>query len=145
MSWLARYRFKLYVRNSIWILPSLSIILALLMVVLLSRIDRALGWEMNISEDTARTVMGTVAASMFTLVVVGSSAILLVVQLASAQLTPRIITLVYRNNIRKLSLSFFVFTFTFSVGVLVRIEGSTPLLTSYLAAYGFLINLALYI
>jgi len=29
--------------------------------------------------------------------------------------------------------------------VLVRIEGSTPLLTSYLAAYGFLINLALYI
>lgn len=145
MSWLARYRFKLYVLNSVWIFPSLSIILALLTVVLLSRIDRALGWEMNISEDTARMVMGTVAASMFTLVVVGSSAILLVVQLASAQLTPRIITLVYRNNIRKLSLSFFVFTFTFSVGVLVRIEGSTPLLTSYLAAYGFLLNLALFL
>ena len=70
--------------HSVWIFPSLSIILALLTVVLLSRIDRALGWEMNISEDTARMVMGTVAASMFTLVVVGSSAILLVVQLASA-------------------------------------------------------------
>jgi uncharacterized membrane protein len=145
MSWLARYRLKLYVLNSIWIFPSLSIILALLTVALLSRIDRALGWEMNISEDTARVVMGTVAASMFTLVVVGSSAILLVVQLASAQLTPRIITLVYRNNTRKLSLSFFVFTFTFSVGVLVRIEGSTPLLTSYIAAYGFLVNLALFL
>lgn len=59
MNWLARYRFKLYVLNSIWIFPSLSIILALLTVVLLSRIDRALGWEMNISEDTARMVMGT--------------------------------------------------------------------------------------
>jgi uncharacterized membrane protein len=76
MNWLARYRFKLYVLNSIWIFPSLSIILALLTVVLLSRIDRALGWEMNISEDTARLIMGTVAASMFTLVVVGSSAIM---------------------------------------------------------------------
>src|SRR6185295_1586624 len=53
--------------------------------------------------------------------------------------------LVYRNNIRKLSLSLFVFTFTFSVGVLVRIEGSTPLLTSYVAAYGFLLNLALFL
>ena len=65
--------------------------------------------------------------------------------MASAQLTPRIITLVYRNNVRKLSLSIFAFTFTFSVGVLVHIEGTVPLLTSYLAAYGFLLNLVVFL
>ena len=145
MSWLDRYRMKLYVRQSIWIFPALSIVLGLLAVILLHRVERTMGWELTVSQETARTVMSTIAAAMFTLVVVGSSAVLLVVQLASAQLTPRIIALVYRDNLRKLSLAVFVFTFTFSVGVLVRIEGSVPLLTSYIAAYGFLINLALFL
>ncbi len=145
LNWLDRYRLRLYVRNSIWIFPALSIAVGLLLVILLHRLERALGWELDVSQETARMVMSTIAASMFTLVVVCTSALLLVVQLASAQLTPRIITLVYRNNLRKLSLSIFVLTFTFSVGVLVRIEGSVPLLTSYIAAYGFLINLALFL
>jgi uncharacterized membrane protein len=39
----------------------------------------------------------------------------------------------------------FVFTFTFSVGTLVRIESSVPFLTTYVAAYGFLLNLALFL
>jgi len=145
MSWLNRHRLKLYLRNSIWVFPVVNIAGGLIAVALLNQIDRALGWEMNLGADTARTVMATVAASMFTLVVVGSSAVLLAVQLASAQLTPRIITLVYRSRIRKFCLSAFCFTFTFSVGALVRIENSVPLLTSYAAAYGFLINLALFL
>jgi len=82
---------------------------------------------------------------MFSLVVIASSAVLVAVQLASAQLTPRIIVFVYRNSIRKFSLSIFVFTFTFSVSALLRIESNVPLLTSYIAAYGFLINLALFL
>lgn len=145
MSWLDLHRLKLYLRNSIWVFPVLSIAGGLLAVALLNSIDRALGWEINIGADTARTVIGTVAASMFTLVVVSSSAILVAVQLASAQLTPRIISLVYRSRIRKLCITAFVFTFTFSVGALVRIESSVPLLTSYVAAYGFLINLAVFL
>jgi uncharacterized membrane protein len=145
MSWLTRYRFQLYLRNSIWIFPVLSIGLALIAVAVLTRIDRAFGLKMEINPETARTVIGMVAASMFTLVVIGSSAVLLAVQLSSAQLTPRIIVFIYRNRIRKFLLALFVFTFTFSVAVLVRIEGSVPLLTTYLAAYGFLLNLALFI
>ena len=145
MSWLDQHRLKLYTRNSIWLVPALSILAGLLLLGLLNRIDRALGWEMKLDPDTARTVIGTVAASMFTLVVVSSSAILVAVQLASAQLTPRIITLVYRSRLRKFCLSAFVLTFTFSVGALVRIENTVPLLTSYATAYGFLINLALFL
>ena len=145
MSWLSRHRLKLYVRNSIWVFPVLCIVAGLLTVALLNRIDRALGWELNVGADTARTIIGTVAASMFTLVVVSSSAVLVAVQLASAQVTPRIIALVYRSPIRKLCISVFVFTFTFSVGTLVRIESSVPFLTTYVAAYGFLLNLALFL
>ena len=145
MSWVTWYRIKLYIRNSIWILPALSIAAGLLTVALLNRLELAWGWRIDISPDTGRTVMSTIAGSMFTLVVVSSSAVLLVVQLASAQLTPRIIALVYRNNVRKLSMSLFTFTFTFSVAALVRIDDHVPLLTGYIAAYGFLLNLALFI
>lgn len=145
MSWLLRHRIRLYVSNSIWILPALSIVVALLTVALLSRYERAMGWEMDISRETAQGVMGTVAGSMFTLVVLVCSAVLLAVQLASAQLTPRIIALLYRQPMRKISLSVFVFTFTFSVGVLVRLEAGVGWLTGYLAAYGFLLNLALFL
>ena len=145
MSWTDKYRFKLYVRNSIWILPVLSIGVGLIAVRLLYSIDHALGWEISIGIDTARTVMGTIAGSMFSLVVVSSSAILVAVQLSSAQLTPRIILMVYRSRIRKLCISAFVFTFTFSVSALVRMESTVPFLTSYFAAYGFLLNLALFL
>lgn len=145
MSWLARHRLRLYLRNSIWVFPVVGIIAGLLAVALLNRVDRALGWEIKLDADAARTVIGTVAGSMFTLVVVSSSAILVTIQLASAQLTPRIVTLVYRSRVRKLCLTVFAFTFTFSVGALVRIETTVPLLTSYAAAYGFLINLAVFL
>lgn len=145
MSWSNKYRWKLYVRNSIWIIPVFSIAAGLIAVMLFNRIDQALGWEINIGADTARTVIGTVAGSMFTLVVVSSSAVLVAVQLASAQLTPRIILLIYRSRVRKFCVSAFVFTFTFSVAALVRIETTVPLLTSYFAAYGFLLNLALFL
>ena len=122
-----------------------SIFAGLIMVALVNQIDATLGWQLKMAPETARTVIGTVAASMFTLVVVASSAVLVAVQLGSAQLTPRIILLVYRSRIRKLCVSAFVFTFTFSVGVLVRIGGTVPLLSSYIAAYGFLFNLALFL
>jgi uncharacterized membrane protein len=145
MSWLRRYHLRLYFHNSIWIFPVVSIVLGLAVVALLSSVERSMGWEMKMGPDTGRAVMGAVAASMFSLVIVGSSAILVTVQLAGAQLTPRIISLVYRLNTRKFALAIFVFTFTFSVGVLVRIQESVPLLTGYLAAYGFLLNLALFI
>jgi len=145
MSWLNRYRLKLYLRNSIWVFPIVGIVAGLVSVALLNRIDVALGWQTNVSLETGRIVMVTIAGSMFTLVVISSSAVLLAVQLASGQLTPRIIAFVYRNNARKISLAIFVFTFTVSIAVLVRLEGTVPPLTSYFAAYGFLINLAIFI
>src|SRR5882762_1508573 len=145
MSWLRRYHLRMFFSNSAWLLSVISIVAALGTVNLVNRLERAMGWEANLSRETGLAVMGTIASSTFSLVVVVSSATLVAVQLASAQLTPRIISLVYRETVRKLALAAFVFTFTFSVAVLVRIDESVPLLSSYLAAYEFLINLALFL
>jgi uncharacterized membrane protein len=67
------------------------------------------------------------------------------VQLAGAQLTPRIIAIVSRDPGTKFSLTVFVFTFTFSLAVLVRINTSVPLFTTRLAAYGCLVSLGVFL
>ena len=145
MSWVRRHQLRLYLRNAIWILPALSVPLALFVVALLVKYERSIGSQLSVSLETGRVVMSTVAGSMFTLMVLVCSAVLVTVQLASAQLTPRVITLVYRNPYRKLALALFVFTFTFSIAVLVRIEDTVPRWSTYLAAYGFLFNLVLFV
>jgi len=145
MNWILRHRLRLYFRNSIWILPALSIVAALALVWLITRYEHSINSGGQISAETARTVLSMVAASTFTLVVLASSALLLAVQLASAQLTPRIISMVYRNGYQKLAFALFVFIFTFSAGVLARVDEWVPPVASRLAAYGFLLNLALYI
>ena len=145
MNWRQRYHLKIYIRSSLWVMPTISIIVALVIVAQLTRYENSIGSHSSISADNMRMIMSTIAGSTFTLVVLVSSAVLLAIQLASAQLTPRIIAMVYRNPYQKLAFSVFVFTFTFSAALLVRIEDSAPLIASYVAAYGFLLCLALFI
>jgi uncharacterized membrane protein len=145
MNWLQRYRLRHYITNSVWIFPVLAMVAAIVAVRLLHGIEGALGWESGLDPETARAVLGTMAASMFTFVVFVSSALLIAVQLASTQLSPRIIAIVFRDPVTKLSLTLFVFTFTFTLAVMVRIKSSAPLLTTQIAAYGCLASLAAFI
>src|SRR6516162_1316033 len=133
MSWLQRYRVRHYLRNSIWIMPLFAVLAAVILVRLLHRLELTMGWVAPIDPDTMRTVLGTLAGSMFTFIVFVCSSLLLVVQLASAQLTPRIIGLLFGDTVTKLALSLFVFTFAFAISALVRIGSTVPLLTADIA------------
>src|SRR5436305_5135131 len=145
MTWLQRYRIRHYVSNSIWILPLLSMVAAIGAVHSLHWIELKMGWESSISPSTAQVFLGTMASTMFTFIVFVSSALLVAVQLASSQLTPRIIAIVFRDPITRFSLSVFVFTFTFSLAALVRITDSVPLLTAQGAAYSGLVSLVVFL
>src|SRR5262245_27263032 len=135
MTWLQRYRIRHYVRNSIWIFPVAAMVAAVVLVRLLHWFEAEMGWESRFQADTMRTVLGNLAGAMFTFIVFVCSSLLLVVQLASAQLTPRIIGVLLRDSITKLTLSMFVFTFAFATSALIRIGSSVPLLTAEIAAY----------
>src|SRR5947208_10534600 len=104
-----------------------------------------MNWNADIEPATAQTVLGNMASSMFTFIVFVSSALLVAVQLASSQLTPRIIAIVFRDPVTRFCLLVFVFTFTFTLAVLIRVSSSVPLLTTSLAAYGCLANLGLFL
>jgi uncharacterized membrane protein len=134
MTWLQRYRLRNFLRNSVWLAPLLGIVAALLANQLTWWADRRLGWR-ALSVAGAQSVLGALASSMLTFIVFVFSILLLAVQLASAQLTPRVIAHFYRNRALRLSLSLFVFVFTFDLAVLARVGESAPRLSVWLAAY----------
>jgi uncharacterized membrane protein len=144
MTWLQRYRIRHYIQTSIWIPPVLSTLVAIATVRLLYWIQQDLEWESPVTADTARAVLGTMAASLFTAIVFVCTALLVAVQLVSAALTPRIIGIVFRDPITKFALILLVFVFTFSLSALIRISSTVPLLTTHLAAYSCVVCLAVF-
>lgn len=145
LTWLQRYQIRHYLTNSIWILPLFGMFAALVAVPIFHGIEQAIGWQSAINPEAARAVLGTLAASMFTFIVFVCSALLVAVQLASSQLTPRIIAIVFRNPVTRFSLTVFVFTFAFSLAVLVRVGDSVGLLTTKLATYSCVASLGIFL
>ncbi len=144
MTWLRRYQLRHYVANSVWILPVLGTAAALGAVRLLDAVEPAPGPSPPVDAAAALAVLGTMASAMFTAVVFVCSALLVAVQLASAQLTPRVIAVVFRDPVTKFSLTLLVFTFTLALATLVRIKSSVPLISGYVAAYGSLASLGVF-
>jgi uncharacterized membrane protein len=145
MDWLQRYRFRSLIRSSVWLPPLLGMVAALLLHQVTRQVDMALGSKAELGPDGARALLGALSSSMLTFIVFVFSILLVAVQLASAQLTPRIIALVYRSPILKLSLTFFVFEFTFTLAVLSRIDDAVPRVSMWMAVWGSVACIALFI
>jgi uncharacterized membrane protein len=145
MSWLQRHRIRSVVRTAVWLPPLVGMIGALLLHPWVRRLDLALGWKADVSVDGARALLSALASSMLTFIVFVFSILLVAVQLASAQLTPRIIALVYRGRVVKWSLTVFVFTFTFTLAVLGRIDEFVPRISGWIAVYGNVVCIGLFV
>ena len=107
-----------------------------------------MGWVGGFHADSMRAVLGKLGESwMFTFIVFVCSSLLLVVQRLARllQLTPRIIGVLLRDPVTKLTLSMFVFTFAFATSALIRIGDTVPLLTAEVAAYSAAACLGLFL
>jgi uncharacterized membrane protein len=145
MTWLQHYRLRHYLRNSIWVGPVATMVVAIFGVHTLHAIEQAMGWQANVNPETARGVLGALAGAMFTFIVFVCSSLLLVVQLASAQLTPRVIGTMFRDRVIKVTLAVFVFSFTFALAAMVRIGSTVPLLVTQFAAYGCVASIGVFL
>ena len=126
-------------------MPVLAIGLVLVVAPLLRWLDRATGWTLfNFTSDGARTVLGAFTSSMLTLVVFVVSSLLIVVQLASAKLTPRIIARVFAERRLKWVLGTFTFAYTYTIAASGRIEETTPQLLVAFAIFFNLVCIALF-
>ncbi|MET9588469.1 DUF2254 domain-containing protein [Streptomyces sp. NPDC006539] len=103
--------------------------------------------------DDARTIVTTVSSAMMTFIGVVFSISLVAVQMASGQLTPRVVRIFVRSRISKLTLTVFLATFAFSLLVLTSYESesdprrvtSVPLLQSMLTLAMVGLSLLLFI
>jgi uncharacterized membrane protein len=147
MQWIQRYRITSFVRSALWLVPLGSLVLALLFNVLLRKLDQAMGWTlMGFGLDGARALLAMLAASMLTLLVFLLSSLLIAVQVASAQLTPRVIAATFmRDRPVKFTIGVVVFTFMLSIGVLGRSEESVLQLSTMVCILASIASIAMFL
>ncbi|WP_202920262.1 DUF2254 domain-containing protein [Urbifossiella limnaea] len=127
MTWEQRYRLRLTVRTSLvpWAVTALAA--ALVANPAVRALDAATGWRVfGFTTDGARAVLGALAGSMLTFLVFVLSSVLIVVQLAAGQLTPRVIALVFAMRLVKVTLAAFTFTLVYTLAALSRVETAVP-------------------
>ena len=122
-----------------------AVIVAIDMARLMRWSDSMTGWKwFNFTPVGARAILGTFVSSMLTFIVFVCSTLLLVVQLASAQLTPRIIAPAIRNSLVRVSISATLFSYTFSLTLLGRIGDVVPQFSVLMACLFNLISVAIF-
>jgi uncharacterized membrane protein len=135
MTWLQRYRIGRFLRDSVWLPPLVAMVLVLLAHRLVDHLDGLMGVKAVIGPESARALLAALASSMLTFIVFVFSIMLVAVQLASAQLTPRIIARFFRSDVLRISLTVFVFAFTFTLATLSRTENVVPQTAVWIASY----------
>jgi len=145
MTWLQRHQLANFFRNSVWLPPVLGMVIALLVRPVVQDIDSMLGWKAPVGPDAARAVLGILVSALLTFIVFVFSILLLIVQIASAQLSPRIIAPIYRSRVVRFSLALFVFTFTYTLAALARIEDSVPQISMWVAVYSSVLSIAVFL
>lgn len=146
MSWILRYRCRIFLRSSLCVAPVASMAAALLAAPLIRLIDEKTHWTlMGFGPQGAFAVVGALAASLLTFIVFAFSIILLAVQITGGQLSPRIIARVFERRLVKLTLGAFVFSYTYTLAALGRIEGRVPQLPALLAVLSSLFSIVLFL
>jgi uncharacterized membrane protein len=145
MTWKQRHALRTFFRSSLWPIPLTCMVGAVAAAYVILWIDRRIGWTLNVSADGARTVGGTLAGSLLTFIVFIFSFLLVAVQLASAQFSPRVIARVFKDPYTKTALAVFVFEYTFSLVVLSRLDGQVHVASGMLCGYGTLACLAVFL
>ena len=124
MTWGRLYRVTSYARSALWIVPFFSILAVIITVPILRLLDRWIPWDLvGLDVDGARSLFQTVITLTSSFLIFTFGSLLVAIQIAGGQLTPRIIaTTLLRDNVVRYSVGLFVFALLFSVMALNRIQ-----------------------
>ncbi len=126
LTWSRLYRATSYARSALWIVPFLSILAVLISVPILRVLDAWLQWDMmSLGVEGSKSMYQTVLTLNMSFLIFTFGSLLVAIQIAGGQLTPRVIaTTLLRDNVVRYSVGLFVFTLVFAVGALNRQEAS---------------------
>lgn len=124
MNWNRLYSLKSYFSSSLWIIPFIAIPFELVVTRLCHWLDGWLGWTfLGLAVSGAQALLQATVTASLSFVVFTFSSLLVAIQVASAQLTPRIIaTTLLRNNVVKYTVGLFIFTLLFALSAQDRID-----------------------
>ncbi len=134
--WNKVYRSVSYLRSALWVVPIVSVLLGLIVISGLQLLDRFVVWDLTgLRVAGAQTLFETLITLTLTFVVFTFGSLLVAIQIAGGQLTPRIIaTTLLRDRVIKYTVGLNMFTLLFAVSALNRTEDSVPQLVTVVAA-----------
>jgi uncharacterized membrane protein len=117
MNWNELYGLKSYLKSSLWLVPFVAIPLALVVTRILHGFDAWLGWRLlNFTTAGATVLLEAFVTATLSFVVFTFGSLLVAIQVASAQMTPRIIaTTLLRNDVVRYTVGLFIFTLMFAL------------------------------
>jgi uncharacterized membrane protein len=135
MFWNRWYRPVRYIKSSLWVAPFIAILFEQVVIRILDRIDARFGWAFyNGSVHAAEVTLQAVISLTLSFVVFTFGSLLVAIQVASGQMTPRIIaTTLLRDNVVRYCVGLFVFTMLFAVGTWSRTETTVNQLNLFVA------------
>jgi uncharacterized membrane protein len=122
--WATRFRRRQYLKGSLWALPLCGCVIGVLLAQLLLWIDSTVHIKalMHYSSSTATGVLTAIIGAMVALLGFVVTIGVLVIQQATATLSPRFMRLWYRDRLQKVVLATFAGTFTYSFALPRRYE-----------------------
>ena len=136
MDWKKLFLFRNYVSSSLWVVPFVAIPIELATTRILHRLDEWLGWTfLDLGVAGAQGMLNAIITATLSFVVFTFGSMLVALQIASGQMTPRIIaTILVRDNVIRYTTGLFIFTLLFAISALNRIQVSVFQLVAFVAA-----------
>ncbi len=124
MNWNQLYGLRNYLKSSLWVVPFIAIPLELVVARLLHGLDDWLGWSLlGFTGTGAQALLEAFVTATLSFVVFTFGSLLVAIQVASSQMTPRIIaTTLLRDDVVKYTVGLFIFTLMFALGAQNRMD-----------------------
>jgi uncharacterized membrane protein len=143
-----RVRRRERLRSTFWFIPAIFVPMSAALAVVMHRVDEVIDvapggapWWV-VSSSAAANVLSTIAAAMLTFVGVVFSVTLVALQLASSQVSPRVLRNFVRSPVPKLAFGTFISTFVYSLFLLSQISSTNANLPVAGVAVALLLVLA---
>jgi uncharacterized membrane protein len=134
--WNRWYALASYVRSSLWIVPFIALLLEQVAFRVIYALDARITWvpPWPLGLSGTQAALQTIITLILSFIVFTFGSMLIAIQVASGQLTPRIIaTTLLRDNVIRFTVGLFVFALLFALGTVARMETSVPNVTVWMA------------
>ncbi|HWI03294.1 MAG TPA: DUF2254 domain-containing protein [Acidimicrobiales bacterium] len=125
-------------RKSLLPVPMLFSVVAIVLAVITSALDRSFRFETGLfpgGAESARSLLSAIASASLTLTAVVFSITMLVLQLTSAQYSPRVLYRFLGDRVSQIALGVFASTFSFSLAALRGVAPDSVPVTSVAIAF----------